>query len=192
MPDVRGPRRCRSWRGCRAVARPARVGADGVVHGGVEAIVHVVSTRSRPGLDARIFSNASTHSPGGVPRAGAIIEERAQARGIAASAEELDGVKAVRLAELGRTSSLRGVNSARLPTPSMPSKYSSARFHAVPVEARQEIADSGRAASRQAGVGEVHEEPPVDVGVLEAGGFLAPLGMVGQKRRLIWGGSSQA
>ena len=105
------------------------VGADGVPHAGVEAVIHM---RQAPGRDAASAAHAFQLRHPLFLRSGA--PDRCGNRGTACAklrpcgAEKLDRVETRLRAESARTSSFMGVKRDGFPMPSSDSKYSSARL----------------------------------------------------------------
>ncbi len=88
------------------------------------------------------------------------------------------GSKPCSAANSPRTSSFMGVKRAGFAAPSSDSKYSSARF--TPSQSKRAISasDAFRHRREALAIGQVHQLAPVQLGVLQDRGFLAPLRMI--------------
>ena len=141
-----------------------------------------VSTKSRSGLGgAHGFDLADPFLLLAAREIGAIVEKRAQARGVGLArigTAPSDRSRAA-LRNSARTSSFMGVKRAGLAAPSSDSKYSSARL--TPSQSKRPIKLLARpcdTAAKQSRIAQVHELAPVELGVLQDGGLLAPLRMI--------------
>ena len=110
---------------------------------------------------------------------GAEIEEEAQGLGVFAGVEKLDGVEAVGGFEFAAHVVVHGGEAGGVAGAFERFEIKLGEIDAIPIEAADEVFDSGGGSAEAIAIGQVHELAPIELGVLQKGGFFAPLGMRG-------------
>ena len=158
------------------------VGADGVAHARVEAVVHVRQHQIQIGLGPPDALDLAIHSSC-MRRASPARKSRNSRAAMprpCRGAEQLASDRTRRcLRNRARTSSFMGVKRDGLPMPSQRFEIQFRQIHAVPIEAADQALDSRRDRAEAVAIGQVHQLAPVELGILEDRGLLAPFRMIG-------------
>ena len=153
------------------------VGADGVAHAGVEAVVDVGEDQVQVGLGAARLLELRRSTPpacGGRDRRGNRGTAREASGGRNSSSGSNPAAPGTRRARPVHRGEARG-----LAAPSSDSKYSSARLTPSQSKRATRSRTPAETARKQSRLAQVHELAPVELRVLADGGLLAPLGMIG-------------
>ena len=110
---------------------------------------------------------------------GAEIQKQPARRLVRARAEQFQRVEARLLPELRAHVGVHRREAARVGDPFQRLEVQLGQIDAVPIEAADQRAHAGADRAEALAIGQVHQLAPVQLRVLQHGGLLAPLGMIG-------------
>ena len=98
--------------------------------------------------------------------------------GVLAGLEQFDRIEAAGGAELGAHVVVHGREAGGIREAFERFEIQLGEVDAIPIEAPDQVLDAGGGGAEAIAIGEVHELAPIELGVLQDGGFFAPLGMI--------------